>query len=348
MSITTVTPTLSPFSPLRGLSDQTPLLWRAAEEYLDFGIQGGFKVHQLEIGESIIFDEDLSPSQQPIWQTALKVASYILTGGILPLLALLVRGLYRRHSPLHLPLSSIKAAYQSDESKKNAHDAIVSNQSKIIFGVGAAVTAGLAYGLGSVYCPHVAIAAFGTALLAGLNSLHNSSAALQDYKSAHAIVVSHHDNHKYVLLGKICWNQKLSTFGGLRDPGEIDPKVTCAREVDEESLGVFGSQQAVGRMLQNAKQICGFSNGHICYLLPATDYGKNISHKFRDLRFKPAKPLSYCQQEMIDIVAIRVDALKDKIAKGGPITFSDNEGVERSLCNPTEGALRAAIKSLSL
>lgn len=168
---------------------------------------------------------------------------------------------------------------------------------------------------------------------------------LAAYQSAHAIVVSQYDNHQYVLLGKMQGGQTLSTFGGLRDFGENDPKATCAREVDEESLGVLGNQKSIYKLLQNAVQISGFKNGHICYLLPTTSYGHSIPSQFRQIRFNPHNHLSHSQTEMIDIVAIRVDKLKSKFAQGEPITFPDNQGVQRSLRNSTQGALKAAINS---
>jgi hypothetical protein len=183
-----------------------------------------------------------------------------------------------------------------------------------------------------------------TSCIFSLSTFISLPLAAQVYQSAHAIVVSQYDNHEYVLLGKMQGSHKLSTFGVLRDFNEKNPKITCAREVEEESLGVLGNVQSMRKLLQNAIQISGFQNGHICYLLPAKFYGYSIPSKFRQIRFNPYHDLSYSQKEMIDIVAIRIDKLKSKFAKGNP-TFPDNEGIQRSLRDSTKGALQAAIDS---
>lgn len=170
-----------------------------------------------------------------------------------------------------------------------------------------------------------------------------SSLLAQNYKSAHAIIINKIHDHEYILLGKMRGSKQLSTFGGLRDHGESDPKATCAREVEEESLGVLGNKKAIGKLLQGAIQISGFYNGHICYVVPAKFYGDGLSYKFRHIRNDIKNKLSYSQKEMIDIIAIRVDVLKSKFANGQKITFPDNEGVQCSLRNPTKAALQAAI-----
>ncbi len=166
----------------------------------------------------------------------------------------------------------------------------------------------------------------------------------EKYQSAHAIVISQYNHHDYVLLGKMKGTQVLSSFGGLRDPGEKDPKSTCAREVEEEALGVLGNQRQVYALLKNAPQISGFHNGHICYVLPATFFGNNIPFKFRKKRFNTHK-LTHGQKEMIDIVSIRLDKLKATFLKGEPITFPDNQGIQRSLRSSTQGAIKAALDS---
>jgi hypothetical protein len=166
----------------------------------------------------------------------------------------------------------------------------------------------------------------------------------QEYHSAHAIVVSNYYGDNYVLLGKMKGSNKLSTFGGRRDPGEHNPKVTCAREVEEEALSVLGDQAHVLILLQNAHQVTGFKNGHISYVLPATFFGHRIPQKFRNERFN-SKNLTYCQKEMIDIVAIRVDRLREKFLKGESLLFPDNQGVLRPLRESTKGAIQAALDS---
>lgn len=168
------------------------------------------------------------------------------------------------------------------------------------------------------------------------------NSASQSYQSAHAIIVSKYGNHNYVLLGKMKGG-RLSTFGGLRDPGENGSKATCAREIEEESLGVLGNKQTMYKLLQTAIQITGFSNGHISYLIPAKFYGNSIPSKFREIRFNRFNQLTHSQKEMVDIVAIRVDTLKNKFAQGKQITFPDNQGVQCSLRSGTEGALKVAI-----
>lgn len=167
--------------------------------------------------------------------------------------------------------------------------------------------------------------------------------AAQTYKSAHAIVVSQYGNQKYILLGEMEKNYALSTFGGFRDSDETDPRDTCARELEEETLGILGNRKAIRKLIENGVQVCGFQNGHICYLLPSNYYGKNIPYNFRQIRFSPNQQFSFCQREMIDIVAIPVAELKSKFAKGGTMTFPDNDGIQRPLRNATRKALEEAL-----
>ncbi len=68
--------------------------------------------------------------------------------------------------------------------------------------------------------------------------------ALQAYQSAHVITVSYAVDkdgiEKECVLFGLMNNGKLSTFGGLRDPDESNPKDTAAREMEEESFGNIG------------------------------------------------------------------------------------------------------------
>lgn len=155
----------------------------------------------------------------------------------------------------------------------------------------------------------------------------------QAYQSAHVITVGVDTNKKgkvtkkYVLLGLLN-NGKLSTFGGLRDPDETDPKVTAAREAEEEALGVLGNHKAVLKLLKNIDP-CFEVDGHICYVLPEQNYGKDVSARFKQIRFDKKIKLSKSQKEMIDIVAVDVDKIREKVFQQEPLHFEDNEGILR-------------------
>jgi hypothetical protein len=157
----------------------------------------------------------------------------------------------------------------------------------------------------------------------------------QAYQSAHVITVSVDTNQsgkvkkKYVLFG-LLHNGKLSTFGGLRDTNETNPKVTAAREMEEEALGVLGKQYKVLKQLKNVNP-CFDVNGHICYVLPEQNYGTEISTRFKQIRFNPKKKLSKSQKEMVDIVAVDVDIIRQKVMQQEPLHFEDNEGVLRQV-----------------
>lgn len=158
---------------------------------------------------------------------------------------------------------------------------------------------------------------------------------LQAYQSAHVITVGFDTDKtgkvtkRYVLLGLLN-SGKLSTFGGLRDPGEKDPKNTAAREAEEEALGVLGRQKAIKSLLKGIDP-CFEVNGHICYVLPQQNYGKDVSARFKKIRFDPKKKLSHSQKEMVDVVAVEVDKIRKKVFEGSPLSFNDNEGILRPI-----------------
>lgn len=158
--------------------------------------------------------------------------------------------------------------------------------------------------------------------------------SLQAYQSAHVITVSYDFDKngvekKYVLLG-LMNNGKLSTFGGLRDPNETDPKDTAAREAEEESLGVLGDQIKIRKMLKGIKPLSEV-DGHICYVLPKKKYGKNLSKKFKKIRFNDEMKLTKSQKEMVDIVAVDVEVIKEKVLMNEKLIFEDNDGILRPI-----------------
>jgi hypothetical protein len=155
----------------------------------------------------------------------------------------------------------------------------------------------------------------------------------QDYQSAHIITVGVDVNKKgkvtkkYVFFGLLN-NGKLSTFGGLRDQGEKNPKVTAAREAEEEALGVFGNQKTIKKWLKNISP-CFEVDGHICYVLPERNYGKDVSTRFKQIRFDKKIKLSRSQKEMVDIIAVDVYKIREKVLQNEALHFEDNEGVLR-------------------
>lgn len=170
---------------------------------------------------------------------------------------------------------------------------------------------------------------------------------LNAYQSAHVIVTSYVVNHhgvvkKYVLFG-LTKKGKLSTFGGLRDHGESNPKDTAAREAEEESLGILGNQKSVRGMLHKIKPVTGVDGDHICYVLPQKDYGKHLSKKFKKIRFNKDIKLPYCKKEMVDIVAVDVELLRQKVFQGEDLAFKDNSGVLRPL--RVKGPIVDAVKA---
>lgn len=158
---------------------------------------------------------------------------------------------------------------------------------------------------------------------------------LQAYQSAHVITVGIDTDKtgkvtkKFVLLG-LLKNGKLSTFGGLRDPQEDDPKNTAAREAEEEALGVLGNKKTIRDRLKGVNP-CFEVNGHICYVLPQKNYGQNVSARFKKIRFDPNSNLSYSQKEMVDVVAVEVDKIRKKVLEGNSLKFKDNEGILRPI-----------------
>jgi hypothetical protein len=173
---------------------------------------------------------------------------------------------------------------------------------------------------------------------------------LQAYQSAHVIVVSHYgvdknkQPKKYVLFG-LTRDGKLSTFGGLADRGEKNPKDTAAREAEEEALGVIGNQKAIRKRLRGLKPSSGMSSGHLSYVLPGKYFGDNLSRKFKKIRFDKNRKLSHSQKEMVDIVAVRVDKIRSKVLNGDKLIFKDNDGKMRPLRNGVQGAIKAAVRS---
>lgn len=170
------------------------------------------------------------------------------------------------------------------------------------------------------------------------------------YQSASVIVVSNYGREssgqpkKFVLMG-LTKTGKLSTFGGQRDGGEYNPKDTAAREMAEEALGVLGGQAAIRSMLRGLKPSSGTVSGHLTYVLPGKFYGENVPKKFRQIRFDANSHLDYSQKEMVDIVAVSVHSIKNKVLNGKPLQFKDNDGNWRSLRKTSEGAIKAAINA---
>lgn len=153
----------------------------------------------------------------------------------------------------------------------------------------------------------------------------------EDYKSGHVIVV-HYDQatyEHYIIFG-LSKKGKLSTFGGLRDPSETHPKNTAAREAEEEALGVLGSKSMVREMLKGLKEITK-NDGHYCYILPCKDYGNALSERFTALRFNPELKLPFCKKEMVDLVTVRVETIRDKVWLNEKLEFEDNHGKLRPL-----------------
>lgn len=174
-----------------------------------------------------------------------------------------------------------------------------------------------------------------------------------NYKSAHAIVISNYGRYQdgqpkqYVLLG-LTENGELSTFGGARDNFENDPKQTAAREVYEESIGLLGSPRDLLNKLKNCPISSGYNSGHITYVIPGEYYGDDISGRFKRIRFDKNRKLSHDQKEMIDIVPIRVDDIKNKILRNEKLIFPDNDGKMRSFRWQSEGAIKKAVRNKNL
>lgn len=173
---------------------------------------------------------------------------------------------------------------------------------------------------------------------------------LQAYQSAHVIVISHYgfdqnqQPKRYVLFG-LTRNGQLSTFGGLRDHGESNPKDTAAREAEEEALGVLGNQKMIRNSLNGVQPSSGTKSGHISYVLPGSYYGNHISKRFKEIRFDKKQKLSYSQKEMVDIVAVRIETIREQVLKGSSLKFKDNNGHLRPLRPAVEGAIKAAVKA---
>ncbi len=174
--------------------------------------------------------------------------------------------------------------------------------------------------------------------IAGVNTL------LADYKSGHVIVI-HFDlfsQKNYILFGLTNY-RKLSSFGGLRDSSEKDPKNTAAREAEEEALGVLGNKAVIRKMLKGVIEVT-HKSGHYCYILPSSYYGNHnsLSQKFKKIRLDPNIKLLRCQQEMVDIVAVEVDLLRKKVFNGERLEFEDNDGKLRPV--RVESVIIEAVK----
>lgn len=173
---------------------------------------------------------------------------------------------------------------------------------------------------------------------------------LQAYASAHVIVISHYgfdknqQPKKFVVFG-LTQKGELSTFGGLKDKGENNPKDTAAREAEEEALGVIGNTQTVRKMLRGINPSSGTNSGHLTYVLPGKYYGNNISRQFKKVRFDKKKKLSHSQKEMVDLVAVRVEEIRKKVKNGEKLVFTDNQGQLRPVRGPVGGALINAVQN---
>lgn len=155
------------------------------------------------------------------------------------------------------------------------------------------------------------------------------SLKLLAYQSAHVITLSSMVDkdgiEKDCVLFGLLSSGKLSTFGGLRDPGEENPKDTAAREAEEESLGILGTQKKIRNQLRGIKPLSEI-DGHVCYILPKKTYCKNPSRKFKKIRFNSEIKLTKSQKEMVDIVSVSVDAIKEKVLTQEKLIFKDNDG----------------------
>lgn len=171
-----------------------------------------------------------------------------------------------------------------------------------------------------------------------------------DYASAHVIVVSNYgfDDNKipkqYVLFG-LTKKGELSSFGGQREKLEKNPKDTAAREATEESLGLLGNHQEIRKMLRGVDPVSGKQSGHPHYILPGKYYGDDVIGKFKELRFDKSKKLSFAQKEMVDLVAIRVEDIRNKVNNGEKLIFPDNNKQNCSVRDFVGDALIAAVKN---
>lgn len=166
---------------------------------------------------------------------------------------------------------------------------------------------------------------------------------LQTYNSASIIPISNYGKNQYVLLG-LTQNGKLSSFGGLPESYEKNPKDTAARELVEETLGVLGSQSTIRNTLRGLEHVSGSKSGHLTYVIPGIYYGDNIPQKFKQIRFDKNNKLSHSQKEMVDIVAVRVDLIRQMASNGKTLQFNDNDGILRSLRKATNDAIITAVK----
>ena len=104
----------------------------------------------------------------------------------------------------------------------------------------------------------------------------------------------------------------LSTFGGLKDDVDGDMEMrTAAREMWEESNGVFGDPKSIFEILRNwpingAKRIDNKTAKHVCYIAPFESLNENVIENFRKTGWN---------SEIKDIVAIPREKLKTAVDK---------------------------------
>ncbi|NGX58053.1 MAG: hypothetical protein K940chlam3_00954 [Chlamydiae bacterium] len=163
------------------------------------------------------------------------------------------------------------------------------------------------------------------------------------YESAHVIPVSVFQGKTYVIFG-VTQKGVLDDFGGLRDIGETDPKMTAARETEEEALGVLGSKECVRKRLSGPVNEVAKDRGHPHYILPAKDYGP-IFKKFNNRRFGSQK-LSHYQMEMVELVAIEIDEVRKgvRLYDGRVLKVRAPNGKLYSVRRGAGGAIVSAVK----
>jgi len=163
------------------------------------------------------------------------------------------------------------------------------------------------------------------------------------YESAHIIPLSRFRGHTYVILG-LTKKGELDDFGGFRNSGETDPKVTAAREAEEETLGVLGSKTTLRKRLTGPIYVVDMNRGHPHYILPARDYGPIVS-KFNKRRYGKTK-LSPCQKEMVELMAIRIEKVREgvKYYNGRILKLKGPNGKLYPVRRGTSGSLIRAVK----
>lgn len=141
-----------------------------------------------------------------------------------------------------------------------------------------------------------------------------------DYSSAHVLYFCEEGGREVLLMG-LTSEGKLSTFGGMRERGEEDPRETAARELEEEALGVLGLR---GDVVPNLKFYALEKSPNYILRSKVDPHTAILAY-----RAKRAGSLTAVQKEMIDIVAVDVDSLRAQIRLGLPLLFPDNQGFLR-------------------